>query len=76
MLAGDSTHESTFPYGRKSYKAHASYAGSGDVEASYQRGISVLFPDLGNRDTLHPPPPPLDDGVKSSRLSFASFAFS
>lgn len=25
---------------------------------------------------LHPPPPPLEVGVKSSRLSFASFAFS
>lgn len=30
--------------------------------------------DIGNR--LPPPPPPPPDGVSSSRLSFASFAFS
>lgn len=37
----------------------------------YQRVFSPQF--MAN---LHPPPPPLDDGVSSSRLSFASLALS
>lgn len=74
VLPGQSAHECTFSNRGKPYEPNAGDSGSRNIESSWFTLSSRLQSWL--LGTLQPPPPPLEVGVKSSRFSLASLAFS